>query len=173
MSRDYLSNLQALLPHGPAWPRSPDADLTKLLLGLVPTLQDVDDRVAQLLAESDPRETDVLLTRWEWALTLQNDGLTVEERRRRIMSRLQDQATPSVADIQALAALWGIEVEIELFDLATCESACDAFVRSEPWLWAWRVRATTSSHTSAQWAAFRADVLHVAPPYTAPLFEET
>lgn len=172
MSRDYLSNLQSLLPHGPAWPRSPDADLTKLLLGLVPTLQNVDDRVSQLLAESDPRETDGLLARWEWALALQSDGLTLAERRRRIISRLQDQATPSVTDIKALGALWGIDVEVELFDLATCESPCDVPVRAELWLWVWLVRPTTSTHTPDHWAVFVSDVRHVAPPYTLPIFTE-
>lgn len=45
---DYLAQLQALLPSGPAWPRDVNADLTKLLMAEADELARIGARAEQL-----------------------------------------------------------------------------------------------------------------------------
>jgi len=65
IATDYLAQLQALLPPGPAWPKGADASLTKMLTGLAQELARVDDRALQLVEEVDPRTTAELFIDWE------------------------------------------------------------------------------------------------------------
>jgi uncharacterized protein YmfQ (DUF2313 family) len=62
---DYLRQLQALLPPGPAWPKNDDATLTRLFGALASELARVDGRAWQLLEEADPRTTAELFLDWE------------------------------------------------------------------------------------------------------------
>jgi len=61
---DYLHQLQALLPSGPAWPRDRDAVLTQLLAAFAEEFARIDARTAQLIEEADPRATYDLLADW-------------------------------------------------------------------------------------------------------------
>lgn len=61
----YLTQLQALLPPGPAWSREPDATLTAVLGIFADGLARADARADSLVRESDPRDAIELLEEWE------------------------------------------------------------------------------------------------------------
>ena len=68
---DYAVALANLLPHGQAWPRSPQSTMMQALNGLAQIFGFCDARAADLLEqESDPRITIELLGDWErnWGL---------------------------------------------------------------------------------------------------------
>ena len=67
---DYLAQLVALLPTGPAIPREPGGVLLRLLEAPAAELARVDLRGAALLDEADPRATAELLTDWQHAFGL-------------------------------------------------------------------------------------------------------
>mgnify|MGYP001809569769 CR=1 FL=1 len=67
---DYLAQLVALLPTGPAIPREPGGVLLRLLEAPAAELARVDLRGAALLDEADPRATAELLTDWQRAFGL-------------------------------------------------------------------------------------------------------
>lgn len=48
---DYLRQLQALLPPGPAWPKDDDATLTRMLAALAAELSRVDGRAQRFRPE--------------------------------------------------------------------------------------------------------------------------
>lgn len=62
---DYRTALQALLPRGAAWTRSPEAVLMRVLAACAEEPERVDERADDLLDEADPRATLELLSDWE------------------------------------------------------------------------------------------------------------
>lgn len=110
---DYLAMLQDLLPRGAAWPRDPDATLTKLLDALATGFVAVDRRGDDLLRESDPRETYELLEDWERAFGLPDPCLdlsnTLQERRQDLLERVTGIGGQSVAYFLAVAASIGYD----------------------------------------------------------------
>lgn len=94
-STDYLAQLQALLPPGPAWSKDEDAPLTRLLTGLAQELARVDGRALQLAKEADPRTVAELFADWERVAGLPDDcaiafggDQTVAQRRAALLGRL-------------------------------------------------------------------------------------
>jgi uncharacterized protein YmfQ (DUF2313 family) len=75
---DYLAQLAALLPTGPALSRDPDSALMRLLGLPAAELAEVDKRIAALLAEADPRGTSELLPDWEADFGLPDDCSPLE-----------------------------------------------------------------------------------------------
>lgn len=61
----YLTQLQALLPPGRAWPRDPDSTLGRVLGLFADALARADARGGDLVSESDPRASAELLPEWE------------------------------------------------------------------------------------------------------------
>ncbi|SMF77486.1 Uncharacterized protein YmfQ in lambdoid prophage, DUF2313 family [Tistlia consotensis] len=113
----YLAQLQALLPPGDAWPRDPEAVLTRLLgSGLAGELARIDQRAWDLVVEADPRVTYDLLTDWERVVgepdSCAGPAEGLELRRRRVVARLTARGGQSRAFMTALAAGMGYEIEI-------------------------------------------------------------
>lgn len=116
-ANDYLRQLQALLPSGPAWTRGDAAVLTALLLSLAQEFGRVDARAADLARELDPRTTVELLPDWERALGLP-DACTgpltsLDERRAAVVVRLCGSSLPPRQYYTRLAALLGYTVTID------------------------------------------------------------
>jgi len=108
-SSAYQRMLLALLPPGPVWRLTLDSVLSKLLLGSADELDRVDNRVADLLDESDPTTADEMLPEYERELALAA-AATIEERRANIVGRLiRRQRFRPVDFQQALAALLGLD----------------------------------------------------------------
>lgn len=72
MASEYLQQLVALLPSGPAIPREPGSRLSRLLEAPAAELARIEGRAVALLDEADPRLTAEMLTDWERAFGLPN-----------------------------------------------------------------------------------------------------
>lgn len=142
---DYLAQLQALLPQGPAWPRDTGATLTKLLQAMADELARVDSRAAQLIDETDPRTTTELLADWERAAGLPDTCVTAAQttaqRRAALHARLTTLGGQSAAYFVALAASLGYTVTITEFRLHTVEDDVERPLYGHPWQFAWQVNA--------------------------------
>ncbi len=116
----YLSQLQALLPRGPAWPRHADSVITGLLSAWSDEFARLDLRAEQLLEETDPRSAYELLGDWEGVLGLPDPctaaATTIPARRLIAWRKLAFQAGQTPAFYIALAASLGFAVEIHEFD---------------------------------------------------------
>jgi uncharacterized protein YmfQ (DUF2313 family) len=141
---DYLLQLQALLPAGPAWPRE-NSPLTRLLDGIAQEAARVDSRANDLLAESDPRTATELLPDWERVLGLPDDcnrsvSLTVPQRRLLAAQRLTELGGQSAAYFTAIAAVLGeAGVTVNEFRAMNCNDTCNSAVGSEGDRFFWSV----------------------------------
>lgn len=112
----YLANLQALLPQGAAWPRDPEATMTKALLAMADGLADAHNRAEDLIEEADPRTTLELLEDWERLCGLPDAGAslgeTIAARRAAVVARLTATGGQSRAYFIALAAAMGFAITI-------------------------------------------------------------
>lgn len=142
---DYLAQLQALLPQGPAWPRDAGATLTKLLQAMADELARIDGRAAQLIEEADPRTTDELLADWERVAGLPDSCVTAAQstaqRRAALHAKLTTLGGQSTAYFIALAASLGYTVTITEFHLHTVEDDVNYPLYGHPWRFAWQVNA--------------------------------
>ncbi len=116
-SKQYLRQLQALLPPGAAWTRQTDATLTKLLQGLADELARVDARCEQLVKEMDPRTVSEMISEWESDYGLPDSCTgqlaTLAERRAVLAARVSAIGAASPAYFIALAASIGYTVTID------------------------------------------------------------
>lgn len=153
---DYLSQLQALLPQGPAWPRDQDAVLTRLLAAFAEEFARIDGGANQLLEEADPRTTNALLTDWERVAGLSAispaDGslLSTEQRRANLKGRLTERGGQSRAYFIALAANMGFTITITEFREWNVGMDVDAPLYGSDWNFAWQVNAPTV--TAEEWS---------------------
>jgi uncharacterized protein YmfQ (DUF2313 family) len=147
---DHLVQLQALLPQGPAWPREPDAMLTKLLAGFAPELARFDARSAELLEEIDVRTSAELLADWEAVLGLPDrcaaaTSTSLDGRRISALRKLAYQAGHTPAFYRSLAAALGYDVEIHEFDPAvdTYDGSLTPLITGGRWRFVWRMHVLT------------------------------
>lgn len=149
---DYLSQQQALLPQGPAWPREPDALLTRLLDGFAEEFARADGRAGQLIDESDPRTTYELLADWERVAGLPGEcallvglDLTVAQRQSALVAKLTERGGQSRAYFIALAARLGFEITITEYHEWSVEDDVEAPLSGADWNFAWQVDAPLST----------------------------
>lgn len=87
----YKKLLADLLPPGRLWDILNQPTLSALIGSLAPEFARVDDRVADLLREADPRQCDETLEDWERVLGLPDSctaaDATVEERRQAVVQK--------------------------------------------------------------------------------------
>lgn len=142
---DYLAQLQALLPQGPAWPRDAGATLTKLLRAMADELARVDSRAGQLIDETDPRTTNELLADWERVAGLPDSCVTAAQstaqRRAALHAKLTTLGGQSTAYFIALAASLGYTVTITEFEQHTVVDDVEHPLYSHPWQFAWQINA--------------------------------
>jgi uncharacterized protein YmfQ (DUF2313 family) len=149
---DYLRQLQALLPPGPAWPRDDDAPLTRELAGISVEPSRIDARATQLAEELDPRTTSELLLDWERVAGLPDacvaaSGVTqsTAQRRAALVARLTMIGGQSRAYFIALAAYLGYAITITEFPLHDVCSDVSASLNASPWQYAWQVNAALNT----------------------------
>lgn len=113
----FRSALEALLPQGLIWTRSPDSVRSKVLRGLGMEGAQVADRARALLVESDPRTCDELLTEWEAFAGTDKIGvdlttLTTSQRRDLVVYWLTIERSSAVQFFIDLAAKFGFVITI-------------------------------------------------------------
>lgn len=151
---DYLRQLQALLPPGPAWQKDEDAQSTKMLAGLAAEMARVDARAVQLLEEGDPRTTAELFADWERVAGLPDScaiafggDQTAAQRRIALVGRIAALGGQSPAYFIALAASMGYTVTITEFHEETVGDDVDYPIYGADWNFAWQVNAALNTVT--------------------------
>lgn len=149
---EYLSQLQALLPTGAAWPRDPDANLTQFLAALADELARLDARGVRLLDETDPRSTFELLADWEQVAGLPEPcreiGTTIQERRGALHARLTQRGIQSRQFYIDLAAAMGYEIHInEYRPFRAGISRAGDMLTNDAWRYRFMVRTDQTTTT--------------------------
>jgi uncharacterized protein YmfQ (DUF2313 family) len=122
-------------------------------------LDEFQELVDALMAEIDPRTTEMLLDSWERVYGLPDacvgTGATIEERRAYLAAKVAETGGLSKAYFARLAQVLGYQdTAITSFVPASCEMRCDGALRTEPWRMAWEVNLP---HEIDNYAVFRAD----------------
>lgn len=162
---DILRILQQFLPQGLAWPRALSSVLSKLLRSAGALYEQLDLRLQELLLELNPATATELLTEWEDFTRVIDDCCvvpgTIEERRARVVLKLNEQGGPSIPYLLGLAEGLGYQdTTITEFRPATCEMACDGPVVTEIWRYVWQVNLP---HEGDNHSFFRADSVCTDP----------
>jgi len=163
----YRQQLQALLPPGAAWPRDEDAVLTRLLDALAAGLAAGDGRARALIEEADPLTALELLPDWERAVGLPDPcspiSDTIRERQLAVARKIAGIGGQSRPFFVQLAALLGLEVEIEEHPPFSTASEVDRpLFGSADWPHAFTVRALPPSEASGDPAPLRSAWLTTA-----------
>lgn len=151
---DYLRQLQALLPPGPAWPKDDNALLTRLLSGLSVELSRVDGRAWQIAEEADPRTVAELFADWERVAGLPDacavafgGDQTVAQRRAALVGRLATLGGQSPAYFVGIAAAMGYAITITEFSEHTVNDDVNHPFYGAAWNFAWQVNAVLNTIT--------------------------
>lgn len=103
-----------LFPPGPAWTHAPGSKLYNLAEALADELFRVENRLMELLVESDPRTTTELIEDWERVLGLPGDCLglaeTLAARRAAVVSKLISRTAQTKAYYVSLANTLGYSI---------------------------------------------------------------
>lgn len=150
-TQDYLAALQGLLPQGHAWPRDPEALLSRLLLAWAEELARVDGRGDDLLDEADPRTAFEMLVDWERVCGLPSACLgplsTLQERRQAVAAKLANQGGQSPAFFVGLAGALGYTVGLSEFLPLRVGFRAGARCYALDWAFVWRVNSQGTSVT--------------------------
>lgn len=151
---DYLRQLQALLPPGPAWPKDDDATLTRLLAALAAELSRVDGRAQQLVEEADPRTVAELFADWERVAGLPDacaqafgGDQTMAQRCAALVGRLTTLGGQSPAYFVGLAASLGYAITITEFRAHCVNDDVECPLYDTAWNFAWQVNAALNTVT--------------------------
>lgn len=149
---DYLRQMQALLPPGPAWPKDDAATLTHLLSALSAELARVDGRALMLVEEADPRTVAELFADWERVAGLPDacaqafgGEQTLAQHRGALVGRLTTLGGQSPAYYIAVSAALGYEISITEFFSHTVESDIQHEFVDDEWRHVWRVNEPAST----------------------------
>lgn len=147
---NYLRQLQALLPQGPAWPREDGATVTKLLDSWSVELARVDARIEALLNEADPRVTSELLTDWELLAGLPDPCVTstqtIEQRRLALVSKLTNLGGQSKQYFINLAVSMGYAgATIDEYRPMNCNDDCNDALYSADDRYFWTINLPSTA----------------------------
>lgn len=190
---DYLRQLQALLPPGPAWPKDDAATLTRLLDALATELSRVDGRAQKLIEEANPRTVAELFADWERVAGLPDacaqafgSDQTMAQRRAALVGRMTTLGGQSPAYFVGLAAALGYAITITEFRAHTVNDDVECTLYDTAWNFAWQVNAALNTVTAitvdstveepiAAWgnALLECVIKRLKPAQTAVLFSYT
>lgn len=149
---DYVAQLLALLPPGPAWGAEDGQPLHDLLEGWAVSLSKTEARFRTLIDEADPRTTSALLADWERVAGLPDlcavaFGGEQSEAQRRIalLTRLISKGGMSRAYYLSVIQALGYTATITEFHEMTVGDDVDAPIVGEAWEAAWQINAPLNS----------------------------
>jgi len=192
-STDYLRQLQALLPPGPAWPTDDAALLSRQLGALAVELARVDGRALQVLEEADPRSVGELFADVERVAGLPDacaeafgGEQAMAQRRAALIGRLTTLGGQSPAYFIGLAAALGYAITITEFHAHTVNDDVECSLYDVHWNFAWQVNAALNTVTDitvestvedpiATWgnALLECVINRLKPAHTSVLFSYT
>lgn len=108
---DFLHFLQSLLPEGPAWTRSPKANLTKILRAKAAMLLFAYNRAQKVIREANPMTSEEMLADWEDTCQLDGAG-SIEERQSNLVSFLTEQNSQAINSYKKIAEQLGVEIDV-------------------------------------------------------------
>lgn len=153
-SADYLQQLQAMLPPGPAWTSDGTSYTARLFDGLAQELARVDGRALQLVEEADPRTVAELFADWERVAGLPDacavafgGEQAVSQRRSALIGRLTTLGGQSAAYFIGLAAALGYAITITEFCEHSVDDDVDHPLYGPAWNFAFQVNAALSTVT--------------------------
>lgn len=142
--QDYIQQLLALRPYGPAWPET-DALLESAAVEFAAD----HNRAADLIEQADPRTTTDLFTDWERVAGLPDtcitDEQTLAQRRATLLARLTTIGGQSAQYFIGLAAQLGYTITVQDFDLYDVTDDVSASIYGEPWQYVFQVNATLNT----------------------------
>ena len=103
------------IPRGRAWPRDPDANLPKYVMGFAKRLAELELSADQLLLEMRPETTVALLPEWEEYLGLPECGIVnqpFEMRRAAVVEKYHRKGGLQTWMIEQIAAALGFTVKV-------------------------------------------------------------
>lgn len=119
--------------------------MQRLLLAFAAELARIDERAGDLLRESSPGTAVELLAEWEALLGLPGPCLeppqTIEGRQAAAAAKLSSRDAQTPAFYVGVATGLGLQVSIQEHRLFDAESACDASVKGEDWVFVWDVQS--------------------------------
>lgn len=145
---DYVEQLWALLPPGPAWHRDLNPDLAQAFAGWASALFKADAQLVRLIEEADPRTTSDLLPDWERVAGLPDacaiafgGDQTVGQRRAALLARLVSSGGMSIAYYTAVAQALGFAITVTEFRAPTVEDDVNLALVDDAWEAAWQINA--------------------------------
>lgn len=167
---EYLTQLQALLPIGPAWTREADAALSMQLLAWADEFARLDARDDELIEEADPRTCTELLTDWEQTTGLTASG-TVAERRAAVEAKLNAQGGISRPYFAELATAMGIVIDFtRYYPFQVGRSTVGEALTNGDWIYTWQVDGPLAGTTAESRADLEALFKAEAPAHTIVIF---
>lgn len=141
---EYLQQLQALLPHGAAWPREREAALTQTLAALAEEFARVDAAAEALGRDAVPASTRDLLSDWERVAGLPDPCVgvleaTTQGRRNALIAKLAAGGSASIAFFLDVARALDYSVTITEFRQFLAGSEAGARAYGPEWLHTWQV----------------------------------
>ena len=179
-AEDYRGALLQLLPPGPAWSRDPTAPLGLLLHALSEELARVEERLHDLVDESDPRTTSELLDDWERAWGLPDPcgatPTTEAERQAALTARVISTGGQNPAYIIEVAAALGYTATIVEYDpfIAGDESVSSKTgdkVYSFGYDFTFTVDVSAEAADAVSHALFECMINRIKPAHTLALFD--
>jgi len=172
----YIDLIYKLLPIGRAWPRYSFTNLYKVIKAFSLEFSRVDQRVKDLIRESNPRTSFETIPEWETLLGLPDDctkgaDLNLEERRQIVLQKLITGGGSNKAFFENIADQFGYpEIEVNDFKpFRVGRASCGDPLSNEGWEYVFQVVSNDQLSQS-----FRTGVSSVGQPlrkFGNPIFE--
>ena len=153
IDESQLGTLQALMPHGPAWPIDLGLNLVEFERALSYEFARVQRRVTDLINEIFPDTIYEMLADQErvWGLPdLCSQPTTISGRRTALQGKMVGFGDPDITNIElailGLNYVASVQTPIRTANLFTCDSACDSSLYGSQWLFWWRVVTITGAN---------------------------
>lgn len=150
-SGEYLAQLKALLPPGPAWPHDDELSMLALLMETwALEFARVDARVQTLISENDPRFCTETFQEWltQWGIpdecllvwgSLLEDGLSEKTLRQALVQKITTAGAQTIDYFVQLARNYGYYITIDEMSPFNVKSQVTDVLAEEQWQFVWRV----------------------------------
>ena len=162
-AKEYIQQIKALLPPGPAWPRDDGSSVMALLIEVWATeFSRIDARAHALIVEADPRLCTETFTQWlqQWGIpdeclaawaSISDVGLTERLLRDALLEKMTVPGGQDIAFFVRLAMTYGYEVTIDELTPHTVMSRVMAPFSADGWTFRWRVQVHSGRGSTVTW----------------------